>query len=41
MYFFLTLFWGREEVTRVEGWAWKDWEVSVMEVHDVKFPENQ
>lgn len=37
----IVLFLCRGEVTKVEGQTWKHWEVSVIEVHDVKFPENQ
>lgn len=28
-------------VTRVEGQTWKDWEVCVIQMCDVKLPENQ
>lgn len=30
----------RKEVTRVGAQTWENWEVSVIAVHDVKFPNN-
>lgn len=43
-YFFILIFFYfffEGEVTRVGVQTRKDWEVNVIEVHDVKFPDNQ
>lgn len=37
--FFLIFFWGTTEAER--GRLWGDWEVSRIEVYDVKLPKNQ
>lgn len=42
LFFILFLnFFFEDEVTRVGVQTRKDWEVNVIEVHDVKFPDNQ
>lgn len=37
---FFLLLWAEAEVTRVGGQTWEAWEVSVIGVHGMKFPNN-